>query len=585
MANGLNTLNLIQVKGGVNLKQGDVKSVLEYELGYTDGSDFMTDLNLDGKVAKVTLYNRLTNKKWTTDTVVKGNRVSFTIDVPLELGVYVLDIDVSGHIFPSDRETYVRVHEGYQSYMDGKQAIALVASAKNIADEAIRLAVLENAEKIRGPQGRPGESIRVVSVTKSGTSNVVKFSDGKTLTVEDGKGVFVDSYRILSDGNTELKFTDGKTAVIKKGDDSKVVSSSYDSEGNTVIRFNNGSPTITVQRGKQGLKGDTGNPVNVSSVSKSGLTTTVKFTDGKSMQVSDGKSVGVSSSRFLANGDTEVSFSDGKKVVVKKGVDGSVKYDDLTEEQRNSLRLDIVNDFNTGGSDKALSAECGKVLFQSVDNGKDLIAKAIIDKNGNANKDESFSDLASKIRAIKTGYGVGNIIPVDNLKAKVESVNESAKDWEFTGHTGEVYALTHDSQDNIYSGSYDKKVMKISSSGSKIWEFTGHTNAVRALIKDSQDNIYSGSYDKKVMKISSSGSKIWEFTGHTMTVNALTMDDQGNIYSGSSDKKVIKIKQISKSKTIGYEVIKWLVYFMIMKTRWIWFIMLIYLRILKVKSI
>lgn len=384
MANGLNTLNLIQVKGGVNLKQGDVKSVLEYELGYTNGSDFMTDLNLDGKVAKITLYNRFTNKKWTTDTVVKGNRVSFTIDVPLELGVYVLDIDVNGHIFPSDRETYVRVHEGYQSYMDGKQAIALVASAKNVADEAIRLAVLENAENIKGPQGRPGESIRVASVTKSGASNVVKFSDGKTLTVEDGKGVFVDSYRILSNGNTEVKFTDGKTAVIKKGDDSKVVSSSYDSEGNTVIKFNNGSSTVTVQRGKRGVKGDTGNPVNVSSIRKSGLVSTVSFTDGKSLKVSDGKSVGVSSSRFLSNGDTEVSFSDGKKVVIKKGVDGTVKYDDLTEEQRESLRLDIVNDFKTGGADKALSAECGKRLLNIIaryhPDAKPKVMTAVIDQ-------------------------------------------------------------------------------------------------------------------------------------------------------------------------------------------------------------
>lgn len=366
MANGLNTLNLIQVKGGVNIKQGDSKSVLEYELGYTDGADMMTDLKLDGKSAKVTLYNRLTNEKWTTDTVVRGNRVSFTIDVALKLGVYVLDIDVAGHIFPSDREMYVRVHEGYQSYMDGRSAAVAVATAKNIANEAIRLAVLENAEKIRGPQGKPGESIRVASVTKSGYNNIVKFTDGKTLTVEDGKGVFVDSYRVLSNGNTEVKFTDGKTAIIKKGDDSKVVSSKYDSDGNTIISFNNGSPDVTVQRGKTGAKGDTGNPVNVASVTKSGLTTTVKFTDGKTMKIEDGKSVNVSSTKILDDGNTEITFTDGKKAVVKKGQDGTVKFDELTEEQRKSLQVDVVDDLTTGGSDKALSAEQGKVLYNTI---------------------------------------------------------------------------------------------------------------------------------------------------------------------------------------------------------------------------
>ena len=383
MANGLNTLNLIQVKGGVNIKQGDSKSVLEYELGYTDGSDMMTDLGLDGKVAKVTLYNMLTNEKWTTDSVVRGNRVSFTINTALKLGVYVIDIDVAGHIFPSDREMYVRVHEGYQSYMDGRSAAVAVATAKNIATEAIRLAVLENAEEIRGPKGDRGDSIKVASVTKSGYKNIVKFSDGATLTVEDGKGVFVDSYRILINGNTEVKFTDGKTAIIKKGDDSKVVSSKYDSSGNTIITFNNGSPTVTVKRGEQGEKGDTGNPVNISSVTKSGLITTVKFTDGKTMKVEDGKSVNVSTTKILDNGNTEIVFTDGKKAIVKKGQDGTVKFDELTEEQINMLKVPVVDDLTSGGSDKALSAEQGKKLFKLIEKHhppKPLIMTAVIDQ-------------------------------------------------------------------------------------------------------------------------------------------------------------------------------------------------------------
>lgn len=337
MANALNTLNLLQVKGGVNLKQGDVKSVLEYELGYTDDSDFMTDPKLDGKVAKVTLYNRHTNKKWTTETVVKGNRVSFTIDVPLEIGVYALDIDVEGHIFPSDRDAYVRVHEGYGSYMDGKAAIALVASAKNVADEAIRLAVLENADKIRGPKGDTGPR-------------------GYT-------------------GDTGPRGPQGVA--------SKVTGSKYDPSGNTIISFNNGSPDVTVQRGKQGVKGDTGNPVNVTSVTKSGTTNTVNFTDGKTMTVEDGKSVNVSSTKILDDGNTEITFTDGKKAVVKKGQDGTVKFDDLTEEQINMLKVPVVDDLETGGSDKALSAEQGKRLFKLIEKHhppKPLIMTAVIDQ-------------------------------------------------------------------------------------------------------------------------------------------------------------------------------------------------------------
>ena len=113
MANKLNTLNLKQVKGGVNIKQGDCKSILEYELGYNDGSDIMSNLNLDGKTATIKLYNKHRKTKWSKNSVVEKNKVSFSISEALGLGLYTLDIEVDGHIFPSDGEAYVRVNEGY----------------------------------------------------------------------------------------------------------------------------------------------------------------------------------------------------------------------------------------------------------------------------------------------------------------------------------------------------------------------------------------------------------------------------------------------------------------------------------------
>lgn len=320
MANGLNTLNLIQVKGGVNIKQGDSSSVLEYELGYNVGSDMMSDLNLNGKTAHISLYNRLNNTKWTKDSVVKDNRVSFTINEALGLGVYVLDIEVDGHVFPSDREMYVRVHEGYESYIDGRSAAVAVATAANIANEGIRQAIAQNLDKIKGPKGDRGYTGPTGPVGPRGPQGVA----------------------------------------------SKVVSSKYDSSGNTIISFNNGGPDVTVQRGKQGVKGDTGDSVSVASVTKSGTTNTVKFTDGKTMTVEDGKSVNVSSYKILDDGNTEITFTDGKKAIVKKGQDGTVKFDELTEEQKKSLQVDVVDDLTSGGSDKALSAEQGKVLFNTI---------------------------------------------------------------------------------------------------------------------------------------------------------------------------------------------------------------------------
>lgn len=222
-----------------------------------------------------------------------------------------------------------------------------------------------------GIQGKTGEASKVIKTVYDSEGNtLITFNDKSTVKINHGpKG--------------ERGYT-GSTGP--QGVASKVTGSKYDSSGNTIISFNNGSPDVTVQRGEQGLKGDTGNPVNVSSVTKSGLTTTVKFTDGKSMKIEDGKSVNVSSYRILDNGDTEISFSDGKKAIVKKGQDGTVKLDELTDEQVNMFKVPVVDDLTSGGKDKALSAEQGKVLAGNIQKLHDklfppIVMTAVIDQS------------------------------------------------------------------------------------------------------------------------------------------------------------------------------------------------------------
>ena len=201
----------------------------------------------------------------------------------------------------------------------------------------------------------------------------------------------------------------------------------------------------------------------------------------------------------------------------------------------------IVNDLTTGGTTKALSAEQGKMLFQNVDDGKLQIANAIIDKGqSGVSNNSSFQELATKIKGIKTGYGVGDVIKPADVKVLSHKEEKVTKIWEFTGHTGLVNTLAVDSQGYVYSGGNDKKVMKISPQGTKIWEFTGNINWVFALAIDSQGNIYSGSGDNKIMKISPQGQKIWEFTEHTSEVHGLAVDSQDNSYSCSYG-RVIKI--------------------------------------------
>ena len=410
--------------------------------------------------------------------------------------------------------------------------------------------------------------LKVSSVKKENGKNIVTFSDGSQAVINDGATPTIndDGYWLINGQSTGVKahavhsfneLTEAEKLSIKgdKGDPltwndltnsqkealrgkrgftgpgAKVTSTSYDSYGNTVLTFNDGTKA-TIKKGDKGDKGNPGTSVSVSSVTKSGLTNTVKFSDGKTMKVEDGKSVTVSSSRFLTSGDTEVSFSDGSKAVIKKGQDGTVAFEKLTDEQRQSLMVPVVDDLTTGGSDKALSAEQGKEI------------------------NTALADLANKVASIKPGYGVGDFIQLGNLKAVMEDTTTPVKDWEFTGHTNGVICVAVDDQGNVYSGSSDKKVMKISPSGSKIWEFTGHASGVNSVAVDGQGNVYSGSSDKKVMKISPSGSKIWEFTEHASGVNSVAVDGQANVYSGSSDNKLMKIKQEGDTKITGYEVIK-----------------------------
>ena len=153
-----------------------------------------------------------------------------------------------------------------------------------------------------------------------------------------------------------------------------------------------------------------------------------------------------------------------------------MSFDSLTDAQRAMLRVPIVNDLTTGGTDKALSAEQGKVLFIYADDGKKSIADAIIGKGGSATKDDTFKDLAAKIAGIKTGYGVGDVIPEENVKALKKLVGAPEKIWEFAGHTGTVYALSAGPDGSIYSGGDDKKVFKISSEGKK----SGNSRGIQA---------------------------------------------------------------------------------------------------------
>lgn len=99
-----NTTNLAQFDGGCLIKQGDISSTFGYEL-LDENCQAITSLN--GQEALVTLT--LKNSQWSRRVTVENQRVVFTITDILPTGKYRLEITVGGYVFPSDKETHIKI--------------------------------------------------------------------------------------------------------------------------------------------------------------------------------------------------------------------------------------------------------------------------------------------------------------------------------------------------------------------------------------------------------------------------------------------------------------------------------------------
>lgn len=285
---------------------------------------------------------------------------------------------------------------------------------------------------------------------------------------------------------------------------------------------------------------------------------------------------------------------------------GSAK-DTLTVDIKKKLdKTDVVNDLTTGGTDKALSAEQGKVLFTFADNGKKSIADAIVGKGVDATKNDDFSTLADKISKIKTGYGVGEEVSDENVEeiktfhpyeneSDINAIRKKLEYSEFRGpvvECGEPSALVVDSLGRPFvatsSGevlSYTKNLVRYYASykGYPATAMSIRPNNELYLARESYSKIYRngiGFFDStdrldadswtvdvgakpinamaskyyylycgagnKVVEVTNGFKKSWEFTEHTAQVNAVAVDNDWNVYSGGADNKVFKISHEGK---------------------------------------
>ena len=107
-----NTLNLNQISGGNQVKQGDFGSTFTYKLA--DEKNQELDI-FDQKTAYVNLVLD-NNIVFTTTVIVNGSTVTFNIDKAIPTGLYFLEIKIDSYIFPSDRRTIILVTAGSVAY-------------------------------------------------------------------------------------------------------------------------------------------------------------------------------------------------------------------------------------------------------------------------------------------------------------------------------------------------------------------------------------------------------------------------------------------------------------------------------------
>lgn len=211
-------------------------------------------------------------------------------------------------------------------------------------------------------------------------------------------------------------------------------------------------------------------------------------------------------------------------------------------------KTDVINDLTTGGADKALSAEQGKTLFTYADNGKKSIADAIVGKGVDATKSDSFGVLADKISKIKTGYGVGDVLPEESVKVIERESAGPKKIWEYTGTDAVV--LDVDSDGNVYCGNSSGKIHKISSSGNKVWTYSApYSGSTYALDVGKDGYVYFGGQYSSLIKISKTGQYANRFNIGA-NVMSLAVDSDGYMYVGDSAKN---FRLISPS---GQELLK-----------------------------
>lgn len=92
----------LKVLSGSRIKQGDISSKFKYKLD--------AQRQIQSAEANIELISE-DGEKYTTAAPVQNNNVEFNLNHVLPAGMYTLEIEVDGYVFPSDHSAKIEVVE------------------------------------------------------------------------------------------------------------------------------------------------------------------------------------------------------------------------------------------------------------------------------------------------------------------------------------------------------------------------------------------------------------------------------------------------------------------------------------------
>lgn len=149
----MNSTHLIRIDGGSIIKQDDHAS----RLGFLLTDEHKQPIAIPGTA--IIRIGKADGVFFQKEVDIIDSKVYFTLDSPLPVGIYIIEVEAGGYIFPSDHSVGLQVYKGLVSFEVEPQRVNVLlerikALEASLSPEAIRKALEEQVQHIK-VEGQP----------------------------------------------------------------------------------------------------------------------------------------------------------------------------------------------------------------------------------------------------------------------------------------------------------------------------------------------------------------------------------------------------------------------------------------------